>query len=83
MLQIDNQLLTEIKQVAAQTSQPLTAIIEDALRQMLARRQQMAERPPVQLMTVSGNGVQPGINLDDSTRLLDLMENFVHYIRTS
>lgn len=74
-IRIDNQLLSEVKQLAVQTGQTLTAIIEDALRQMLARRQQIAQRPPVKLITVTGNGPQPGVDLDDSAALLELMEN--------
>jgi hypothetical protein len=75
-IRINDQLLAEIKQLAAQTGQTLTSIIEEALRQMLARRQQITERPPVQLLTVSGNGPQPGVDLDDSAALQDLMEKF-------
>jgi hypothetical protein len=74
-VRLDNQLLVEVKQLAAQTGQTQTAIIEEALRQMLARRQQMAERTPVNLVTVSGNGLQAGVDLDDSAALLDLMDN--------
>jgi len=74
-IRINDKLLAEIRQLAAQTGQTFTSIIEEALRQMLARRQQIAERPPVQLVTVSGNGLQPGVDLDDSAALLDLMEN--------
>ncbi len=73
-IRIDDQLLAETKQLAAQTGQTLTAIIEDALRQMLARRQQIAAHPPVTLITVSGNGLQPGVDLDDSAALLELMD---------
>ena len=73
-IRIDDQLFVEIKQLAAQTGQTLTAIIEEALRQMLARQQQTVQRPPVELITVSGNGLQPGVDLDDSAALLELME---------
>jgi len=75
-IRLDDQLLTEVKQLAAQTGQTLTTIIEDALRQMLATRQEMAQRSPVKLITISGNGLQPGVNLDDSAVLLDLMDDF-------
>jgi hypothetical protein len=75
-IRIDDQLLVEIKQLAAQTGQTLTAIIEEALRQMLARQQQTAQRPLVQLITVSGHGLRPGVDLDDSAALLELMETF-------
>ncbi len=52
----------------------MTAVIEDALRQMLAQRQQLSPEPPVELHTVSGKGLQPGVDLDDSAALLELME---------
>ncbi|MDX1519993.1 MAG: type II toxin-antitoxin system VapB family antitoxin [Anaerolineae bacterium] len=73
-IRINDQLLVEVKQLAAQTGQTLTAIIEESLRQMLARQKQLTERPPIQLITVSGNGPLPGIDLDDSATLLDLMD---------
>ncbi len=75
-IRINDQLLAEVKQLAAQTDQTLTAIIEDALRQMLAQQKQMVERPAEKLITVSGNGPRPGVDLDDSAPLLDLMDNF-------
>jgi hypothetical protein len=74
-IRLDDQLLTEVKQLAAQTGQTVTAIVEEALRQMLASRQQMIQRPLVELVTVFGNGLQPGVDLDDFAPLLDLMDN--------
>lgn len=73
-IRIDDELLAEAKQLAAQTGQTLTALIEDALRQKLAQQKQLADRPPVKLLTVSGHGLQPGVDLDDSASLLDLMD---------
>ncbi len=52
----------------------MTAVIEESLRQMLAMRKQMAVEPPIELIIVNGNGLQPGVDLDDSAALLDLME---------
>lgn len=73
-IRLDEQLLREVKQLAARSGQTLTAVIEDALREMLARQRQMAERPPVYLTTVEGEGILPGVDLDDSASLLDLMD---------
>jgi len=75
-IRLDDQLLAEVKQLAARTGRTLTAIIDDALRQMLARQQQATVRRPVRLPTASGNGLQPGVDLDDSAALLDLMDSF-------
>ncbi|MDX1687074.1 MAG: type II toxin-antitoxin system VapB family antitoxin [Candidatus Promineifilaceae bacterium] len=73
-IRVDDELLSEAKQVAAKTNRTLTAVIEDALRQHLAQQRELVEREPVQLETVDGNGPLPGVDLDDSAALLDLME---------
>jgi len=75
-IRLDEHLLAEAKQLALRNGRSLTAIIEDALREMLARQQQAAARRPVRLPTASGNGLQPGVDLDDSADLLDLMDSF-------
>ena len=73
-IRLDDQLLSNVKKLAAETNRSLTSVIEDALREMLARSIKMGERPPVRLTTVSGNGLMPGVDLDDSAALLELME---------
>jgi predicted DNA-binding ribbon-helix-helix protein len=73
-IRLDDDLLVEIKQIAARSDRTLTSVIEDALREMLARQQKATARAPVRLTTVSGGGLQPGVDLDDSAALLSLME---------
>jgi Arc/MetJ-type ribon-helix-helix transcriptional regulator len=73
-IRLDDELLSEIKQLAAKSYRTLTAVIEDALRQVLARQEQAKTREPIQLTTVDGNGPLPGIDLDDSAALLEVME---------
>ncbi len=73
-IRLDDELLAQAKQYAARTGQTLTAVIEDALRQALARRPDDSPRKPVRLTTVGGRGPLPGVDLDDSAALLDLME---------
>jgi hypothetical protein len=75
-IRLDDDLLVEIKQLAARTDRTLTSVIEDALREMLARQKGTKDRSPVKLTTVSGGGLQPGVDLDDSAALLSLMEEF-------
>jgi hypothetical protein len=53
----------------------LTAVLEDALRETLARRRARVRRRTVRLKTVGGDGVRPGVDLDDSAALFDLMES--------
>lgn len=73
-IRIDDQLLSNVKKLAAETGRSLTSVIEDALREMMARRPSARARPPVRLTTVSGHGLMPGVDLDDSAALLELME---------
>ena len=73
-IRLDDELLAQVKLLAAQSGKTMTAVIEDALREVLSRRQLQERRKPVRLTTVSGNGVLPGIDLDDTASLLATME---------
>ena len=72
-IHIDDILFAELKEIAAQSGKTLTAVIHDALRDSLSRRRN-SERPPVKLPVFNGTGVMPGVDLNDSASLLDLME---------
>jgi hypothetical protein len=73
-IRLDDQLLKPAKRLAHDTGTSLTAVIEDALRQILSRRAIKQPRNRVKLTTVSGRRVRPGVVLDDSSALLDFME---------
>jgi hypothetical protein len=73
-VRLDDHLLREAKRLAARSGRTLTAVLEDALREMLARRQAPANRGRVALPTFRGAGLRPGVDLDDSAALLDVME---------
>ena len=73
-INLDDVLLAEAKQVAARTGRSLSAVVEDALRESLHRRHQSALRA-VELPTFGEGGVRPGVDLDDSAALLDVMED--------
>jgi Bacterial antitoxin of type II TA system, VapB len=71
-IRIDDHLLAEAKARAAKSGSTLNAVIEDALRESLARR----DRSPgvrLPLPTFGGNGLLPGVDLDDNAALSDLM----------
>lgn len=74
-IRIDDQLLAQTKQLAAKTGKTITAVIEDALRETLARQRENDRRKPVALPVFHGQGLQAGVDLDDSAALLELMEN--------
>jgi hypothetical protein len=72
-IRLDDDLLAEAKQRAARGGLTLTAVIEEALRESFSRRERREQRP-VKLPSWGKGGVLPGVDLDDSASLLDLME---------
>jgi hypothetical protein len=74
-VRLDPALLRAAKRFAAEAGTTLTALIEDGLREVLGRRGAMKELPPVSLPTFRGQGLRPGVSLDDSAQLRDVMDN--------
>ena len=74
-LTIDDHLLAEYTRVAAATHRTLSYVIQDALRETLARRGEAAGRQPVKLPVIGGGGLRPGVDLDDNARLRELLES--------
>lgn len=74
-VRLDDALMAEVKQFAAMRQKTLTSVIEEALREKLAQRRRSGRSKPVKLTTVGGNGLLPGIDLDDAASLLDIMED--------
>jgi hypothetical protein len=66
-------LLAAAKERAAREGRSLSQVLGDAVRSSFARsaiaRQELAEIP-----TFGADGLQPGVDLDDSAALLDLMD---------
>jgi hypothetical protein len=73
-IRLDDHLFAEAKERAAQQRITLTAVIEQALRESFRRRQEHPPHRPVKLPTWGKGGLRPGVDLDDSASLLDLME---------
>lgn len=73
-LNLDDEVLAGAKRLAQGSGKTLTAVIEDALRERLARRSASAGAESVKLPTVAGHGLQPGIDLDNSAGLRDVMD---------
>jgi len=73
-IRIDDHLAREAKRIAVQTNQTLGAVVEEGLRILLAHRRTRGKKAQSPLVTFRGGGLQPGIDLDDSASLLDVME---------
>jgi hypothetical protein len=73
-VRLDPDLLHDAKLAAAEDRTTLTALLERALRELLVRRRQPSSVPRVPLPTFTGDGLQPGVDLDNNAALLDLMD---------
>jgi hypothetical protein len=74
-VRLDDALLRQAKKLAAETGRSLTAVIEDALRETINRRSARNVLPGnFRLPVFKGRGLRPGIDLDNSAVLLDLVE---------
>lgn len=73
-INLDDELLKQAKLAAQRSGTTLTALIEDAVRERLARQTSAPATEPVRLPTVGGRGPRPGVDLDDSTGLRELLD---------
>jgi hypothetical protein len=73
-IRLDDQLLTEAKRLALESGRTLTAVIEDAVREVVARRKKTPKTKKTRLITDGGRGLRPGVCLDNNAALLDIME---------
>ena len=73
-IRINEQLLNEAKKAALASNLSLTALIETALKEKLLKQQKPGKKKSINLPTFKGHGIHPGVDLDDSTALLDLMD---------
>ncbi len=67
-------LIAEARRRALETGRSLTAFIGDAVRESLGRQRASKDRPPIRITTYGGSGLQPGVDLDDSAALQDLID---------
>ncbi|HUI77227.1 MAG TPA: hypothetical protein VLY24_04910 [Bryobacteraceae bacterium] len=74
-VRLDSALLDQAKREAADRHETLTALIEQGLRLVLAQSRSPRRRKRIALPVCrAGGGTLPGIDLNDSSTLLDAME---------
>ena len=73
-MRLDDALLREARVYAAQRGRTLTSLVEEGVRTVL-RRQAAGTEPVVDLpVSKAKGGVLPGVDLDDTSSLLDRMD---------
>jgi hypothetical protein len=74
-VRLEDALISQAKREAERRGETLTALIEQGLRLLLAQSRSRHQREQVKLpVSEAGGGVLPGIDLNDSAALLDIME---------
>ena len=73
-IRLSPDLMRQLRHLAAESRRTLTSIIEDAVREVLARKNSKQLRKRVVLPTFKGNGVRPGVDLHNNANLLDIMD---------
>jgi hypothetical protein len=71
-LNLDDQLLIAAKHRALDEEVTLSRVVENALREALSKPS--SGTSAIRLVTESGTGTRPGVNLDNTATLLDIME---------
>ena len=74
-VRLNDALLRSAKEYALQHGKTLTALIEDSLRATLSFQKHPKKQRPIKLPVSGKGGVLPGVDLDNSATLLDIMEN--------
>jgi hypothetical protein len=70
---MDDDLLEAAKSAAIGVGLTLTRFIEDSVRRQLAIQRSIEHSTPADLPLFSGDGLLPGVDLDNNAALLDLM----------
>lgn len=74
-IRMKDAILQEAKKRAIEEHKSLTALIEEAVVKLLYQNYPQSQTSFVLLPTVSGSGLRPGVDLNKSDNLLDLMES--------
>jgi hypothetical protein len=75
-IKLDDHLMADAEKLAAESGRSLSEVVEDALREIVIRSWQKAERPRITLPTSGGSGILPGVDLSDNSAVQDLMDGF-------
>jgi hypothetical protein len=78
-VRLDEELMREAKALAARENMTFTALIEDSLRERIARSREWDRQERTTLPVFHGTGLREGLDpeiLCDNSRLADVMDGF-------
>jgi hypothetical protein len=73
-IRLDDGLIERAKRFGLDRGKTFTTIVREALVAYLARNDKSPRSGKVNLPTSGHGGLQPGVNLDDTANLLDIMD---------
>jgi hypothetical protein len=74
-IRLDDELLKQLKAVALESGRTMNEVVEDACREFIYRIRDARSRPRAKLTISYGEGgVFPGIDINNSAALLDIMD---------
>ena len=77
-INLADDIVIEAKSIAARSGRTLGEVVEEAVRESLARRRQRGpEQGPPLPPPFGEGGLLPGVDLDDSAALLDIMDGTI------
>ena len=73
-IRLPDDLYKRVRATAATEGTTVTTFINDALLAALPRREEPRPGKPYQVTPFHGNGLRPGVDLDDNAAVLALMD---------
>lgn len=75
-MHIDEALLRQVEQLALDTGQSVSDLVEESLRRILEQPTRSARSVPTRLTTFRGNGLQEGApDINDNSALADFLDH--------
>ena len=73
-INLPDELILQAKKAALESKTTLTEIIANALREALAKRREKKPKHDFKIKASGRGGLLPGVDLDDTSALLDIMD---------
>jgi hypothetical protein len=73
-INLPDDLILQAKRAALDADTTLTEIIANALREALAKQRNKGPRQEFKVITSGSGGLLPGVDWDDTSALLDIMD---------
>ncbi len=71
-IEINDDLYREVESLSRRIHQPVSAIVEDALKTRLHQRTSTSGKPFVMEVSTATGGLMPGVDLDKTSELMNL-----------